>query len=172
MSPYPSWAVSVSWGSSGAQLTHNLLENGCGVHGDDLGCLYMYDAAGQSSGGVISYNTVYGYGAATQSIKCVYLDAVTSGATVKGNVCASDGPGTADPGTFALFIHGGKNNSIIDNLFVIPYLGSFTDFFSLPNTGVWLGGDQTARGFPDTGMTGNSFEHNIVYSPGGWANPL
>jgi hypothetical protein len=71
----PSWAVSVSWGSPGTQLTHNLLENidsgglvvqdgpndpannninmsynllenGWGVHGDDLGCLYMYDAAG------------------------------------------------------------------------------------------------------------------------------
>jgi hypothetical protein len=37
---------------------------------------------------------------------------------------------------------------------------------------VWLGGYQTAGGFPDTGMTGNRFEHNIVYSPGGWANLL
>jgi hypothetical protein len=83
---------------------------------------------------------VYGYGAATQSIKCVYLDAVTSGATVKGNVCASNGAGTADPGTFALFIHGGKNNSITNNLFVIPYLGSFTDFsaFQIPVCG-WVG---------------------------------
>ena len=146
VSPYLSWAVCVSWGSSGTQLTHNLLENidggglvvqdgpndpannninmsynllenGCGVHGDDLGCLYMYDAAGQSNGGLISYNTVYGYGAATQSIKCAYLDAVTLGATVKGNVCASNGAGTADLGTFALFIHGGKNNSITNNLF-------------------------------------------------------
>jgi hypothetical protein len=110
-------------------------------HGDELGCLYMYDAAGQSSGGVISYIT--GCTATVRQpnqIKCVYLDAVTSGATVKGNVCASNGAGTADPGTFALFIHGGKNNSITNNLFVIPYLGSFTDFsaFQIPVCG-WVG---------------------------------
>lgn len=52
----------------------------------------------------------------------------------------SNGAGTADPCTFALFIHGGKNNSITNNLFVIPYLGSFTDFsaFQIPVCG-WVG---------------------------------
>jgi hypothetical protein len=193
-----STGVHVAYGSSSVHVTHNLIENidGCGVsvtegpsdpvnnnvlisynllvnvdrNAYDGGALYIYDPVEKSRGIIVSHNNVFGNGSATHATKCIYLDDGTSYITVTGNICAPNGGGTG-PGTYGLFIHGGNNNSITNNIFVLPYVGAFSDYFGLQNVAEWLGSYQYLS--KAGGGANNTFQRNIVYSLGtGWSKPL
>jgi parallel beta-helix repeat protein len=190
-------AISLWYASSNNFITHNLIENteGGGIDLDDgpsdptinnntidrnllesintnvvdMGALYIYDETGSSTGNQITNNRVVGGGNPISSTKCIYLDGSASNVLVKGNVCAHQGGG--QPDEYSVFIHGGKNNNVTNNILEAQRLPTFTDYWgNSAQNGGYLGAVQS-----DTGVTdgsGNIFTHNIVFAPGSWPGVL
>jgi hypothetical protein len=119
----------------GVQMTHNLLEDaphqGIGVSGndhlfeynevarvgmasDDCGAFYMGRNPSER-GNVLRYNYWHHLGSEMSHGSCaVYFDDGTGGQTVQGNVFYK-----AAGGAFgAVFIHGGHDNAIVNNIFI------------------------------------------------------
>jgi hypothetical protein len=188
-------AIQLWYGSSNNSITHNLIENiqGGGIDLDDgpsdppinnniidrnllksvttnvvdMGALYLYDESGSSTGNQITNNTVLGGGNPVNSTKCIYLDGSVSNVLVKGNICAHQSGG--QPDEYSVFIHGGRNNNITNNILEAQQLANFTDYWGNTQNGGYLGAVQSDTGITDG--SGNSFTHNIVFSPGSWPSP-
>lgn len=124
-----------------------------GQAGTDFGPLYIYDAGGSGYGNRITNNKVVvaGNGRTNNNIKGIYLDDNTSGVEVSGNIIVH-------PGQYGIQYHGGMNNNVHNNIFDL-------------SNGAQLGLYQSLAG-ADTGMGGNTFAHNIVYSSGEFAPSL
>jgi len=85
--------------------------------GDD-GAIHIFAGPGKTEmlNGVISSNYIKGAGA-NRADKCVYLDDGVNGVTVSGNVLEEDGPG------YAMQIHGGSDNTVDNNTFLLDSTG-------------------------------------------------
>jgi parallel beta-helix repeat protein len=83
--------------------------------------------------------------------KAIYLDAVISNVLISGNICRGCGE-------YAIQYHGGDHNTVKNNIFDLSAGGSELAFY------------QTYTG--STGMAGNTFTNNIVYSSGNFHTPL
>jgi hypothetical protein len=173
--------IQLYYGSSGNQITHNLVQN-CDGGGLDLdtgafdpplnnntidrnklvnvlrvatdnGALYIMDRTHSGTGNKITNNTVNGYGSGSiaDQTKAIYLDDGASNVQVVGNVIY----GT--PGQWAVQYHGGQNNYFHGNVFALK-------------PGQQLALYQSSS--PGTSMTGNQFTGNIVYYDGGAPNPI
>ena len=133
-------------------IDRNLLRN-MGTNCFDIGALYIYDASSQSVGNQFTNNVVDGFGGYTTSTttstdnwtKAMYLDDGTSNVLVSGNVFRGCGE-------YGLQFHGGKNNTIVNNIFDLSAGGSQLAFY------------QQSVQIADNGMPGNTFKNNIVYS--------
>jgi hypothetical protein len=113
----------------------------------DHGAIYMMDRTHRAVGNEITNNLIDGNGGTryrSNWTKAIYLDDLISNVMVSGNVCRKCGQ-------YALQIHGGDHNTIVNNVFDIS-----TD-------GTLLGLYQNANGWPDFGMAANIIERNIVY---------
>jgi hypothetical protein len=130
----------------------------------DWGAIYISGGGlgAGSSGNTIEYNHIFGNNPSyNRSTKAIYLDgsvsgqAGTSNTLVKGNICNSCGD-------WAVFWHCGGGNNIQYNIFDVSTIGS--------------GALSSVHGYQDTSpcgsgfMTGNSFNHNIIYNSGAWTN--
>jgi hypothetical protein len=165
----PTYASMQFWdGSNNDTFSHNLYENTQGgalaVPADnfvvdrnlirnvdtnvaDWGALYISHGILSTHNIQITNNYISGDGGvnfASDATKAIYLDDLVSFATVSGNICRSCG-------TEALQIHGGKNNTITNNIFD---LSTGVHAMALYQT--------SSAGF--TGMTNNVFTKNIVYT--------
>ena len=168
-------AIELSYGSTGNQLTHNLIENcqggglafGAGpsdpansnntidrnllINVDnnvvDMGAIYFYDPGHSATGNKITNNFVFGNGngSNTDSTKAIYVDDLASNMTIAGNICSRCGQ-------FAFQIHGGDHNTIANNIF---------DLSSGSQLGLYQGSS-----FADDGMASNVIQHNIIYVSG------
>jgi hypothetical protein len=151
-------------GNSGASSVNNIMSYNLATNVDnsasmnDWGCFYMgYNGSG-SSGDIIEYNNLFGnnttYAASTKGI---YLDGTVgqgaSNTLVKGNICNSCGD-------WAVFWHCGGGNIVQYNIFDVSVMGQ--------------GSLSSVNGYQDTSpcgtgfMTGNHFDHNIIYNTNGW----
>ena len=110
----------------------------------DGAALYAWELYDVATGNQFTNNIVYGSGGADWSnanARSVYLDDRVSNTLVEGNICNQCGGQ-------AVMIHGGKNNTVKNNIFDI--------------TGGNLLGFYQSNGKSD--MAGNSFTNNIVWS--------
>ncbi len=112
----------------------------------DCGAIYLRDVGHQSTGEVVSGNTVNGFGPQANSTKGIYLDDEQSNVMVARNTVFGSG-------TYAFQIHGGNGNTFVNNIFDLTAL-----------TKLALYQDDVTSGFPNYGMQGNVFTRNIVYS--------
>ena len=141
-------------------IDRNLLRN-VGTNVFDVGALYFYDASSQSVGNQFTNNVVDGFGDYTTSTttatdnwtKAMYLDDGTSNVLVRGNVFRGCGE-------FGVQFHGGKNNTLINNIFDLSAGGS--------KAAIYQGSVQIA----DSGMPGNTFKNNIIYSSSNFPDSL
>jgi hypothetical protein len=163
----PTYAAIQNWpGSTNVTISHNLSENMQGgpiaiqanhftvdrnkilnvnTNLCDWGAIYVNHDVNQPF--TISNNYIDGNGGvnfASDQTKAIYLDDVVSNATVSGNICRSCG-------SDALQIHGGTNNLITNNIFDL-------------STGVHAMALYQTSPVAATGMTGNVFQKNIIYS--------
>ena len=180
-------AIQLYSSPSNNQITHNLIENtqGGGIYmaGDynrqmannvidrnilinvnssvvDMGAIYMIDTPHTAVGNVITNNIINGYGGSNYQSnvsKAFYLDNHMSNALVSGNIVSGSG-------TFLIEIHGGNNNSIANNIF---------DMSTAENQ--WDGSQIAYQDFETSseyGMSGNSFNQNIIYFSAGPVPPF
>jgi hypothetical protein len=116
----------------------------------DHGAIYMMDRTHRGVGNEITNNLIDGNGGTryrSNWTKAIYLDDLMSNVMVSGNICRKCGQ-------YAVQIHGGDHNTIVNNI------------FDLSTDGTLLGLYQNANGWPDFGMAANRVERNIVYSSG------
>jgi hypothetical protein len=168
-------SISFWYGSSNNQITHNLIENcqGGGIafgsgptdppnnnnivdrnilqnvdtNVIDDGAVYMMDRSHSAMGNQITNNIIDGNGAKsylTNWTKAIYLDDLMSNVLVSGNICRNCGE-------YALQIHAGDHNTIVNNV------------FDLSSAGTLIGLYQNNPLILDYGMKGNVFERNIIY---------
>ena len=112
----------------------------------DCGAIYLRDVGHQSTGELVTGNIVNGFGPAANSTKAIYLDDEQSNVTVTRNTVFGSG-------TYGFQIHGGNDNSFINNIFDVTHMAK-----------LGLYQDDVTSGFPNYGMNGNVFTKNIVYS--------
>ena len=165
--------LDINDGPSDPAINNNVIDRNLLINVDnnviDDGALYMYDESAAGTGNMITNNKVISGGNAANSTKCIYLDGSVSDVLVSGNICA-ESPTGAYSDEYSVFIHGGANNTIVNNILEAPQLAPFTDYWFNNQNGGYLGMVQTDSGI--TNGSGNSFAHNIVFSPGGWPNTL
>lgn len=125
-------------------IDRNLLVNTC-YNTIDNGALYFLDRNGTTTGGTITNNLIVGCGSPlSTTVKSIYIDEFSCNNTVSGNLVVNVA------GQAALQNHGGSNDHFTNNAFVI-----------LPSTE--LGFYQTSGQTGANVMSGNTFQHNIVY---------
>jgi hypothetical protein len=148
-------------------IDRNLLQNINQSVGDMAG-LYLFDSTGSVTGDQITNNVVFNNGGAAHSTKCIYLDNNVSNVLVKGNLCAK--AGLAQGGEYGVFYHGGKNNTVTNNIFELAGVPNYTDLWgnNAQNGAPYLGGYQALG----TDMSGNSFKNNIIFTQDAWPSPL
>lgn len=126
----------------------------------DHGVIHVLDRTESATGNRITNNVIEnvgGSGEKTHWTKAIYLDDLTSNTLVQGNICY---PGC---GQFALQIHGGDHNRIVDNIFDLSagsMLGLYQDVHPQPG----VGGATPSGEYPNATMAGNVIAHNIIYS--------
>jgi hypothetical protein len=126
----------------------------------DHGAIYLDDRTNAATGNKITNNVIEGVGGSgetTHWTKAIYLDDLTSNTLVQGNICYRG------CGQFALQIHGGAHNRIVDNIFDLSegsMLGLYQDVHLSPGAS----GASPNGEYPDASMAGNVFAHNIIYS--------
>jgi hypothetical protein len=168
-------AISLSYGSSNNQITHNLIENcqGGGIafnagqtdppnnnnivdrnilqnvdtNVTDAGAIYMMDRSHSAVGNQITNNLIYGNGGTG------YLTNQTKAIyldDLMSNVLVS-GNICQTCGEYAWQIHAGNNNSIVNNIFDLSVAGTLAGFYQHDSL------------LTDYGMAGNLVERNIYY---------
>ena len=175
-------AISLTYGSSNNQVTHNLVENcqggGIGMGGGptdpptdnnlidrnilknvdtnvvDMGALYMYDTSHAGTGNKITNNVITNNGGTAYATNETKAIYLDEGAS---NVLVS-GNICQHCGSFATQIHSGNNNTFTNNVFDLSTSGSESGMYQVVNGTYCLGGSC------DNGMTGNTFTANIIYS--------
>jgi parallel beta-helix repeat protein len=177
-------AVNLWYGSSGNQVTHNLIQN-CQAAGivfsdgpsdppinnniidrnivrnvdtntTDSGAIYMMDRSHSSVGNQITNNVISGNGGST------YLTNWTKAIYIDdlmSNVTVS-GNICRNCGEYGIQIHAGDHITVVNNI------------FDLSSSGTVLGLYQNNTLYTDYGMTGNVFQRNIIYSSGSTPSPL
>jgi hypothetical protein len=171
-------AISLSYGSSNNQITHNLIENcqGGGIvfaagptdppnsnnivdrnilqnidtNVVDMGAIYMYDTSHSAVGNQITNNVINGNGGSGYLTNWTKAIYLDDGMS---NVLVS-GNICRSCGQFAWQIHAGDHNTIVNNI------------FDLSSAGTLIGVYQIDPNWKDCGMTGNVFERNIIYFAG------
>ena len=143
-----------------SNVSVNACANGIGGSPDgitDCGAYYMMDRNFTASGMKIINNVSFhiGHGDANQATKCIYLDDDISGVTVSGNLCY-------DVGTWGVQYHGGNNNHLTNNVFVLTP--------NALNGNQQVGFYQTQPSFSGTTMSGNTFQNNVVRYTNGSIN--
>jgi VCBS repeat protein/parallel beta helix pectate lyase-like protein len=185
--------IGVGYGSSNTYIGHNQFSNIDGIaigivdvptdppldnnlvdrnlilsatqHSADAGALYMTDESAASTGTKFTNNKILGGGGVTaDSTHAIYIDGSTSNVTVSGNIAAYD---SAAPWETDFVVHGGANDALSNNIFEVGQTAPFTDIWGNTNQdGGYLGLYQTDTG--KTGMSGNTLNRNILFSPGAW----
>ena len=89
-------------------IEYNVIHHVC-QETDDCGAFYM-GRDWTSQGNVIRYNFFYDIHGVGHDARAVYLDDLTSGATVYGNIFAKT--------QYGVFIGGGRDNTVVNNVFV------------------------------------------------------
>jgi hypothetical protein len=126
----------------------------------DFGVIYREDLGQTCSqtGDQIQYNAIYAPVALGSSVYGIYLDDCTSGVNISGNIISS---GVANKGLdLDVFIHGGSNNTVANNILGIAE-GCYTDRFGSSYCQTHAAGWQSAG----PAMSGDIFENNIVWTP-------
>jgi hypothetical protein len=168
-------ALNFWYGSSNNQITHNLIANCQGgavafsagpsdppnnnnivdrnilknidTNVVDNGAIYKMDRSHSAVGNQITNNVFRGNGGTsyiTNWTKSIYLDDLMSNVLVSGNICNNCGE-------YAIQIHAGDHNTIVNNI------------FDLSSAGTLIGLYQNDPLVTDHGMSGNVFERNIIY---------
>jgi hypothetical protein len=136
---------------SGSVFDSNVVANSMQVVSDG-GAIYVQDVVLTSVNISVTHNYIYNFqGPSNDQGRGVYLDQSASNVTVTDNIVRS-GPQGAE-GAAAFILSGGSNNAVRNN---IIDLGCDSKTI----TAVFL---MLPRG-PNTPMSGNSFERNLVYS--------
>ena len=150
--------IAVETGPSDPDMSNNVEDRNLAINVDsnvvDMGAMYMYDARHTATGLRITNNKIFNHGGVnyqTDQTKAIYLDGLTSNVTVTGNICSHCGQ-------FAIQWHGGDHDIVQNNI------------FDLSTAGIGAGLYQSSTG--DTGMVGNIFTNNIVYSAGSFPSSL
>jgi Right handed beta helix region len=132
-------------------IDRNIIKNVMKTASDGAG-LYAWELYDVATGNQITNNVVYGSGGTNWSsanARAVYLDDRVSNVLVEGNICNKCGGQ-------AVMIHGGKNNTVKNNIFDI--------------TGSNKLGFYQNNGKSD--MAGNTFTNNIIWSESAFPNTL
>jgi hypothetical protein len=177
------YAAMLFWyGSSGDQITHNLIENAQGggiqfsagptdpANNNDIidsnklinvdtstfdnGAIYLDDRTHTATGDQITNNVIDGNGNGQNNdeTKGIYLDDLTSNVLVSGNLLYGN------VGEYGIQFHGGNKNTIQNNVFDL-------------SSGETLGLYQDDPTWGQYGMTSNDFKSNIVYYTGAAPSP-
>ena len=136
---------------SGTVVSNNVITDVM-QNGHDGGAIYEWNANKQISGGaIIENNYIANYSNPDLGDgKGIYLDDGASNNTVVGNVITEEGPEEATSN--ALFIHGGINNDIHNNL------------IDLGSSGEVAAMSYASSPLHPGGMTGNVFKDNTIIS--------
>jgi parallel beta-helix repeat protein len=153
------WGIMVAsdlWSNSSNDIiSYNTVLNTC-TTGGDCGAVYVEDNGGTGYGEQVVGNTIGGCGQYANDGwsggKCIYLDDAQSNTLVSGNKVYG-------PGIYGIQIHGGVNNTVVNNIFDVSQLQFAVGLYQSCGGSCWGG---TAR----TDMHGNAFKNNIVYSSG------
>jgi hypothetical protein len=136
---------------SGSSFDSNVVANSVQVVSDG-GAIYVQDTILNSVNISITHNYIYNFqGPSNDQGHGIYLDQSASNVTVTDNIVRA-GPYGAE-GTSALFLSGGSNNTARNNIVDLGCSSKIITaaFLMLPSG-------------PNTPMSGNSFERNIVLS--------
>ncbi|MFN8554995.1 MAG: GDSL-type esterase/lipase family protein [Candidatus Obscuribacterales bacterium] len=136
---------------SGTVISGNVIDHVMqGRH--DGGAIYLWNARKQISGGeIIENNFITNYSSSTLGDgKGIYLDDGASNTIVRGNVISETDPQKST--SEAIFIHGGINNTITNNL------------IDLGDSGKIAALGYASSPLHPGGMTGNVFENNVIVS--------
>ncbi|MBS1954498.1 MAG: hypothetical protein JST89_09935 [Cyanobacteria bacterium SZAS-4] len=136
---------------SGTVISGNVIDHVMqGRH--DGGAIYLWNARKQiSAGEIIENNYITNYSSSTLGDgKGIYLDDGASNTIVRGNVIAETDPQKST--SEAIFIHGGINNTISNNL------------IDLGDSGKIAALGYASSPLHPGGMTGNVFENNTIIS--------
>jgi len=162
--------INLYGGAHDNTISHNLLENGqCGgiasadagnnniydrnlLVNDLIGCfdngtLYMLNRNATDTGNQITNNVVRGNIPNAGTIKTVYLDDSMSNVLVQGNICSHCGD-------YFMQYHAGQNNVVKNNIIDASSIGTGMNLYQSGGVGT------------QTGMGGNTFTNNIIYTSG------
>ena len=145
-------AVTITEGGNNI-VTGNIVSN-VGTELYDGGALYYWDNGTSTAGNQFTNNTISNVGgteATGDQVKSLYLDNASSHVLLSGNISGACG-------TYAVQIHGGEDNTLQNNIFDVS--SGAPAVMSQPNSS------------PSTSMSGNTFEHNIVYSSGSFPSTV
>lgn len=189
-------ALTLTNGSSHNRVTHNLITNaqgggvgiGSGVPDSpnndnrigsnllrniatnvvDCGALYSLDRTHSATGNRFVDNLLLNVGGAgnpNSQTKAIYIDDLSSNVLVARNVC-HDGCGE-----YALQIHSGDHNRIVNNIFDLSG-GSLLGLYQDEPWPVGVPGGPAQGGYASPWMADNVFEGNIVYGKDTLPAPL
>lgn len=136
---------------SGSKIERNIIVSSMRVISDG-GAIYLQDVNAKSTDVSITHNYIYDFqGSANDQGRGIYLDQSASNVDVSGNIIRA-GPHGAE-GSAALMISGGSNNRVTNN---VVDLGCSSKII----TAIFL----MLKSGPNTSMSGNTFERNLVLS--------
>ena len=163
--------VNFNNGPSDSPMTNNTISYNLVINGTQgcVDCASFYALDNSATGGSANNfqflnNSVFGFGPATESNHCIYLDQYHSGATITGNICAQN-KGSGNLPNQQILIHGGQNNHVNNNILQVGDSAAYTNFFGVS----WAGNlEFLYQTTGNTTMGGNQFQNDIIFTNGNW----
>ena len=154
-----------SVGVSGTQnfVKHNIILNTC-TQDSDCGALYAYELAHTMTGCQWNDNVIVNFGPSASLSNAIYNDDFMSNCSETQNQIGSVVGQTNAPSTWGINWHGGNNLLINGNLIDLSGIFSNTGSNHNPDLTYYQSSSSGCVGSYCGTMTGNQFEHNIVWS--------